>query len=181
MTIADPRTALNELLTAVTALRLPAAVDPATPLAFEKVKIFDLGDLLVAMEELFIYGNRIALIGLSVIEHDTTIAGRDLRLSRALSVSIIISDRRFSDRQKAMMGDATTPGALLLQTLLVDALAGELPCGAVVEPGAGRLVLVENEKRKDLTGRLSLAQDFTVSTDWQHTRLSRTAKISATN
>jgi hypothetical protein len=118
------------------------------------------------------------MIGLDSVDHENVVAGRTLRTMRSLSITIVIADRRFSDRQKAMLGDATTPGALLLEKLLVDGVAGELPSGAVVMPGAGRLVLIENEKRKDETGRIIFAQDFDVALDWQAVSLSRIAKVS---
>lgn len=184
MTLADPNLALAQLVTAVTALKLPAAYDAGDPpvpvAAFSKVKIFDLQDLAKAMEELFLYDNRIALIGLDAVNHDHTISGRTLTVDRTLSVTIIMADRRYSDRQKAMVGDSTTPGALLLQKVLVDGIAGELPlAGVVCAPGAGRLVALENEKRKDETGRILFAQDFTLYTSYAAVSLSRIAKIAS--
>jgi len=178
MTLADPRTALEELMTAVTALKLPLGIPWQGANAFDKVNIFDLQELTKAMEELFLYHNRIALIGLDSIDHENVVAGRTLRVMRSLSVTIIVADRRFSDRQKAMMGDGTTPGALYLEKLLVDGVAGELPSGAVMLPGTGRLIALENDKRKDETGRIIFAQDFDVALDWQAVSLSRIAKVS---
>lgn len=178
MQLADPRTALNELQAAIEGLRLPASFDQDMPLAFEKVKIFDLQDLRKAMEELFLYANRIALIGLDGIDHDAAVNGRTLVIERNLDVTIIVADRRYSDRQKALMGDSTTPGALFLQTLLVDALAGELNSGGVVMPGAGRLVSIEG--RENETGRIAFAQDLAIATDWDKASLSRGAKVAPT-
>jgi len=174
MNLADPRTALNELVRVITAMQLP--VDPfgAEKLAFDKVKIFDLQDLVKAMEELFLYANRIALIGLDSVDHANVVSGRTLKTQRSLSISVIVSDRRFSDRRKALMGDATTPGALLLGKLLVDTLS-ELPSGAVVLPGTGRLASLES--REDQTGRIVFAQDFEIATDWEAVSLSRIAKV----
>lgn len=177
VTLTDPRTALNEILAAVTAITLPASYDATEPAAFDKVKLFDLDDLAVAMEELFAYSNRIALIALDSIEHGRSVSGRNIRLERSLGLTIIVSDRRFSDRQKAMVGDAVTPGALYLQTLLVDALSGELASGAVVIPGTGRLVSVTNEKRVNETGRIAFTQDFQVHIAWDAVSLSRKAMV----
>jgi hypothetical protein len=174
MTLADSRSALNDLVTALTALQLPS---PFTGAAFEKVQIFDLQDLLAAMQELYAYGNRIALIGLDAIEHQCTVSGRSLKIDRSLSVTVLIADRRFNDRQKAMMGDNTTPGALYLQKLVVDAVAGELSGGWVAQPGTGRLVLLQDEKRKDETGRILFAQDLRIAVDWDAAKLSRAAKV----
>jgi hypothetical protein len=80
-----------------------------------------------------------------------------------------------------MMGDATTPGALQLQKILVDGIAGELPSGAVVQPGTGRLISLENAERTEGTGRIIFAQDFEVALDWEAVRLSRVAKIAPTD
>lgn len=180
MTLANPSAALLEIVTALTALRLP--VDPygADVAAFDKIKIFDLQDLAKAMEELFLYSNRIALIGLDSVGHENLISGRTLKTARSLDVTVIMSDRRYSDRQKALMGDTTTPGALLLQKLVVDGVAGELPSGTIAQPGTGRLVALENEKRKDETGRILFAQDFTLNTSWAAESLTRAAKVPAT-
>lgn len=179
MQLTDPRTALEELLTAVTELKLPLGVPWQGKPAFHTVRIFDLQDLAKAMEELFVYASRICLIGLDSVDHSSVVRGRTLQVERTLSVTLILADRRHADRQLAMLGDAgTTPGALCLQKLVVDGLAGELPGGAVVRPGTGRLVSLENEKRKDETGRILFAQDFTVNLDFDAVSLSRRAKVS---
>ena len=177
MKLADPRIALNELAAAVAEMRLPLGVPWQGAAAFDKVNIFDLQDLSKAMEELFLYANRIALIGLDAVDHANEVTGRRLRTERTLAVTIVVADRRFSDRQKAMMGDASTPGALFLEKLLVDALAGELPGGAVVQPGAGRLVLLEHAQRDAGTGRIIFAQDFDVAIDFDAVTMSRGAKV----
>ena len=148
---------------------------------FNKVKIFDLQDLMKAMEELFAYGNRIALIGLDAINYSNTVQGRTLIVEQSLSITVIIADRRFSDRQKALMGDSTTPGALLLQNVVVNGLAGELDSGAVCRPNTGRLTALELERRAAETGRIIFAQDFDVSLDWAAEKLSRRAKLAATD
>ena len=181
MTLADPRTALNEIVTKLTALQMPITfADPQVD-AFDKVNIFDLQDLAKALEELFLYSNRIALVGLDGVSHSNRVSGRSLIVERSLDVTVLIADRRFSDRQKAMMGDATTPGAVLLQKVVVDDLAGELPSGAVVTPGQGRLISLEFEKRTNETGRILFAQDFRVAVDWAAASLTRKAKIAATD
>lgn len=179
MNLADPRTALNNLVTAITAITLPAAYG-SDMVAFDKVKIFDLQDLGVAMEELFLYADRIALIGVDSIRHESSISGRTLEVNLSMSVTVVFSDRRFSDRQKALMGDSdTTPGTLQLQKILRDAISGELAGGAIAKPGDGRLLVIENEKRANETGRIAFAQDFNLSLGWDSASLSRAAKISA--
>lgn len=179
MDLADPRDALNDLQTAIAAVLLPASFDPATPAAFDKVAVFDLQNLAVAMEELFAYSNRIALIALDAVDHNSSVLGRTLRVAQSLSITILFSDRRYSDRQKALMGDSTTPGALFLQTLLVNAVTGELPNGGVVQPRAGRLVALENADRTNETGRIVFAQDFDVATSWDAISSSRNARLAA--
>lgn len=176
--LADPRDALNEILAVVAAITLPASYDATEPAAFDKVKIFDLDDLKTAFEELFAYSNRVAFIALDEIQHGNRVSPGHLTTERSLGVTTIISDRRFSDRQKAMMGDATTPGALYLQKLLVDALAGMLTSGCVVVPQTGRLISLVDEKRKNETGRIAFTQDFDVYIDWASTSFNqRKAKI----
>lgn len=179
MTLVDPRTSINEVLAIVTALTLPLSfADPAQK-AFEKVKIFDLEELNTALQELFVVHNRVAFIGIDAIFQSSSIAGRKLEVSRALGLTIIASDRRFSDRQRALMGDTTTPGALLLQTLLVEALSCGLPSGAVCQPEDGRLVKLQSKERDDGTGRIIFAQDFTVNFDWINVPLDRGAILTS--
>lgn len=179
MILADPRIALNELVTQITALQLPASFGEDVA-AFDKVRVFDLQDLAKAFEELFVYANRVAFVALEGVTHQNTVTGRTLTTERSLNIKVLFSDRRFSDRQKALIGDDTTPGALLLEKLLVDHLAGELPSGAVVLPGSGQLIGLEFEKRTNETGRIIFGQDFTIATDWTASSLTRKAKVVAT-
>jgi len=179
MDLANASTSLSDLAAAITALKLPLTFGDPAVAAFDKVKIFDLQDLAVAMEELFAFSNRIAIIALDGVDHETEVGGNSLKIKRSLTLTIIMADRRYSDRQKALTGDATTPGVLLLQKLLVDAVSGKLSAGAVAQPGPGRLVAIEHEKRPNETGRIVFAQDFSVSLAWDAVSLARDARIAA--
>lgn len=180
MDLADIRTSLTDIAAAVSAITLPPAYGDPAVAAFDKVKIFDLQDLAVAMEELFAYADRIAIIALDGINHDSEVGGNSLKLKRSATVTILCADRRYSDRQKALMGDSATPGALQLQKLLVDALAGRLSGGSVAVPAAGRLALVEHDQRRNDPGRIVFAQDFEISAGWESVSLGRDARIAAT-
>ena len=52
--------------------------------------------------------------------------------------------------------------------------------GAILQPGTGRLISLENDKRKDETGRIIFAQDCKLALDWQNISLTRNAKTAAT-
>lgn len=177
MNLPDPRTAVNELVTKLTALKLPASYDATEPAAFDKVKIFDLQDLAKALEELFIISNRVCLVGLDAVNDITSVQGRNLIVERSISVALIMSDRRYSDRQKAMMGDVTTPGAIYLETLVVNGLAGELTSGSIAEPGDGRLLGLEAANRDNQTGRIVFVKNLTITLGWDSVSLSRKAKV----
>lgn len=181
MSLTDPRIVIEEMVAKVTGVKLPVAFGEPAVSAFDKVKVFDLQDLAKALEELFLVSSRVALIGLNSVSHSHEVRGRSLMISRSLAVTVILSDRHYSDRQKAMMGSEPgvngTPGALLLAKLVVDAVAGELPSGAVVTAGDGRLAALEHAERKNQTGRIIFAQDFEVSVGSETMALSRKAVV----
>ncbi|HMP82618.1 MAG TPA: hypothetical protein PKA41_07965 [Verrucomicrobiota bacterium] len=173
------RTALIELEAAVAALKFSEDAGPAfagKPV-FERVHIFDLRDLVKALEELFTLANRVAFLALDRIDYSTAGGSGRTSISGEINCVVLFSDRRYSDRIKAMMGDATTPGALRIQDELALHLPRELACGATLLPGTARPIGLENEQRADLTGRILFAFDLSVATGRDDATLSRRARL----
>jgi hypothetical protein len=178
MDLLNPKSVIELLESKLTALQLPESFGSEVK-AFEKVKVFDLQDVQKAFEELFLYGNRIAILAVDVVRHQNEISGRNLNVTRTMDAIVLFTDRRYADRVLALMGDDQKPGILLLEKLLVDELTGELSNGAVVLPGTGELVALQDDKRKDLTGRIIFSQPFNITLDFETVPLSRKARIAS--
>lgn len=165
--LVDPRNILNTLQTAVTALK----VDESTNL-FDEVKVYDFEDLGKAIEELFLFKHRIAVLLLEDAPHESNILGRVLFVRRIVNLTILLADRNWSNRQVAMMGNEETPGAIQLAHLLVEGLAGEQSGGIIVAPGQGDLMAIE---RNNAPGRIAWRQEFRVAAGTTKRNLSRNA------
>lgn len=168
MELLDPRIPVRELVTLLEDLELPVAFG-ADVAAFAAVEVFDLTDIKKAFDELLVYEDRAAFVILEKIEHSNEANGGNLTIGRALQVTVAFTDRRYVDRIKAMMGDDTPapdaiPGCLLIQTLMVDAMAGKMPtCNCMLLPGLGHLTQLQGADRSNDTGRIIFLQEFDIT------------------
>jgi hypothetical protein len=144
-----------------------------TPLAFEKVELFDSEDLTEAFKFLTLVEQRVCLIvpldeefNASPGEGNGQAALKYL-WRRMLPVIVICSDRVLGDRKASLFGieppDANaTPGAFGLADLVLPAVSGLLlgnPNGVVCEPKMTSVLTVKDMEKK-LPGRVAVGIEF---------------------
>jgi hypothetical protein len=178
MALIDPRTIVTAFLTGLAAVKLPVAFG-ADVAAFQKVKAYDLEDLLKALEDLLIFKDRAALVLFEQCEHENRVDGRVMKVKRDVRVSVLIADRDWGNRQKALMGEdpaeGATPGALLLGNLCVEAMIGE-NAGMIIEAETGEIFALSGKKRENAAGRIAWRQEFKVTAGMLSVDLSRRAR-----
>jgi hypothetical protein len=132
--------------------------------AFGSVSVFDMTDLVQALRELLAFKDRVALVIHAGETWEHVIDGQELRSHLTREVQLLLSDRAWAKRQDALLGTATTPGALALKDLVVPALHGILIAGTDTasaiygQPQAGELIELQDRARKDLAGRIVYRQ-----------------------
>ena len=122
--------------------------------AFESVEMFDMSNLLAALQELFKFGDRICLIVHDQEQFTNARAGRELRCRQSRDVVLMIGDRHIANRQKALFGDETTPGAFSLKDTVLNSVVGLLEAGIYCEPLRGEQMVLEKKVREELQGRV---------------------------
>jgi hypothetical protein len=146
----------------VTSIKLPGEFGENVS-AFQAVRQYDLqGELVKALEELLVFKDRVAFILLDSVGYENELEGGILLSHRQLSLTVLCADRNWGSRQKALKGDATTPGVQLLQELIIEELCGEISEGAVIEPGQGQLFSLSGKDRDNAAGRLAWSQEFNI-------------------
>jgi hypothetical protein len=158
---------LTTLKTKLAALQWTPTGGPAEA-AFHHVEIFDMSDLVVALQELLaLEGHRVCLIVHDSESFENEVKGRDLHCRQSRQVRLVLADRHWTERQAAMLGDTatpqTTPGALKLKDITLPAVCGLLQDGIRCEPGSGELALLQSSDRADLAGRIVYFQDLTLA------------------
>lgn len=164
---------------AVTALQFPATWEGSPCLftgnVFETVKAFDLDDLALAFEELLVFKNRVAFVVLTDEQQSTLTKGMTLTTIFRDEFSILCSDRSYKNRQLALLGDATTPGVMMLGDILVQGIMGEPSPGYVCEPTGGEMFALAGETRDDEIGRIGWRQNVRMHGGREERSLSRLA------
>jgi hypothetical protein len=129
--------------------------------AFASVNVFDMSNLVVALQELISYANRQCLIVHDVERFECSRKGTQLDVRQRRTIVLLISDRHQGSRQKAMLGDAAgvppTPGALALKDVVLNGIVGLLEPGMYIEPVAGEQMVLEQKVRDQLQGRVAFS------------------------
>lgn len=119
-----------------------AGLDFYQAAAFGKVEIFDMTDLGRALNELLmLQHDRVCLIVLATEQWRDELRGRHLHCQQVRNVTLVMADRHWADRQKALMGDYVasppSPGALTLKDITLPHVCGLLMPGIRCEPDEG--------------------------------------------
>lgn len=154
-------TILNAIVAALEALEWTPAGGAAEP-AFQSVKLFDLNSLPDALQHLLVSQERCCI----VVPDDERFtprvqSQRRILLTRTLPVAIFLSDRILGDRQAALIGNATSPGAYGLVELVLPVLTGRLlapPAGVNCVPTTCAVLNLQDGAQK-LPGRSALELD----------------------
>ena len=138
--------------------------DDAT-LLFSDVKVFDREDLVAAMEALYLFDDRLAILIPGGWQHRSVKHGTDLRMRRRTEFMLMLTDRNFSGENTALVGEpGTNPGILELAERVVAELAGlTLERSAdwvALEPGTGEVLRLTNQERDQASARDAWSQDF---------------------
>lgn len=154
---------LNALKTRVATMVNPES-DPLT-FAFQSVAIFDLTDIVAALNELFTFGERVCFVILEGEDFREEVSGRELRYHQTRRVSLLFSDRNWGDRQIALLGGALSsqPGVLKLKDLLLARVTGVLLDGVYAAPDSGELIELHDQARADAPGRIVYRQGFNLT------------------
>ncbi len=156
-------TVLNALKTKLEAVQWTPTGGSATAV-FQKVGIFDLTDIVPALNELFAFGERVCFVILEGEDFREEKVGQEMRYHQQRRVSLIFSDRNWGDRQLALLGDTTTtPGALVLKDLLMPGVTGILVDGVYAAPESGELIELHDQARQDAPGRIVYRQPFVLT------------------
>lgn len=177
---APPINLLNVLVAYLTAVRFPATYNGTAcafsgQLMFETVKVFDMADFAVAIEEMLLVKKRVAIIVPMEERQAASISGLNMIVTFRNDYAILMSDRSYKNRQLALVGDTTTPGCLLMSDVLVQGMTGEIASGFVCEPGGGDVFAFSGENRDNETGRIGWRQDVTMHGGRIERQLSRAA------
>lgn len=153
-------TVLNALKAKVAALQWTPSSGPAVA-AFSKVAVFDLTDIVPALNELFAFGERVCFVILEGEDFREEKVGQEMRYHQTRRVSLLFSDRNWGDRQVALEGNTTTTaGALPLKDLLLPGVTGVLVDGVYAAPDSGELIELHDQARADAPGRIVYRQPF---------------------
>ena len=151
-------TALDKLVADLQAIEWTPLSGPVQS-AFNKVSLFDMSNLAVALRELMTFVGRVCFVvhDSERFENSRPGSGRELRTRQTRSITLLISDKQIANRQIALFGDATNPGALALKDLVLDSIVGLLVPGVFVQPEHGEQMILSEKARAELTGRVAFA------------------------
>lgn len=132
--------------------------------AFGEVAKFDSTDLAAAFRTLLMSGQRVAVVVYAGGQWEDASSQTQVVARRTLDVSVLVSDRVHGDRQAAIFGSGTTPGALALKDLAVTTLTGRLldnPDGVNCQPDTEDLLTIESTEKQQ-PGRVAALVEFFV-------------------
>jgi ribosomal protein S13 len=143
--------ALNALKTKLQAVQWNGAA------AFVTVAMFDMSNLVVALQELLAIGDRVCLIVHDQERFENERRGRSLHTKQVRDIALLIADRNITNRQKALFGDADIPlpGALALKDAILNGVVGLLQPGMFIQPMHGEQIVLEKKVRDELQGRVA--------------------------
>lgn len=136
--------------------------DGDTTPAFEQVTKFDVTQLEEAFRLLLVSENRVAVVVPMDETFPTVFEKAELLQKRVFPISIFCSDYAYGDRNAALWGSDTTPGAYALQEAAIPFVVGQLianPAGIVTRMTSSRPVVTMDIKTK-LPGRAAVALEL---------------------
>ena len=164
MNLTSPATVMTEMVKRLRAAVIPAGLSLAGEALFTEVQPFDLSDMAEALEKLLMVGDRVAVVVLESAPATVTLSGTNLVTRISYDFAVMFADRNLADRNEAMLGSATNPGALNLVPAIIEACSGDYGgpiCRAGGEPG--RLLVLTGEDGTNNFDRVCYRQPFVVS------------------
>lgn len=158
---------LTALKTAVEAVQLPGDLSGGGN-ALQSVKIFDSENLADAFQYLLITEQRVCVIVPLNASWSEETKNTKLIVRRIFPVALLISDRVFGNRQTALLGDDSTPGALALKDLVLPAITGQLipnPAGVICAPQQESVLTVSDTEKK-LPNRITVLIEAVCRGGW---------------
>jgi hypothetical protein len=170
---ADSTLAALSDITAQIAARIAAITLADGTAAFPSVAVHDLGDLLTALKEMVVSGDRAAVILVHGESWQSLREGRQLVTKRVIQFSVLAVDTNQGNRQAAVTGlesdgSAVQIGSYGLRDLLLGIratirqpwLLGWLNSQTYIRPTSGAPLLLRDDNRKELAGRAGWIADF---------------------
>jgi hypothetical protein len=135
---------------------------------FGLVSRWDITDWDLAVRELAVYQDRVALVIVTDTEWESLSGDEQFApyLRCKIGVSVIVSDRRIGARQDSVWGGDNNIGSIQLGQIAVDALTGHLSVDVPdvrCRPVSGRSFQITEEG----SGRKARAIDFMVEQAWE--------------
>ena len=174
--------ALEALKTKLEALQwTPPVEGGVAAAAFERVEIFDISELETALTELRVFKGRVCFIILDTETFTTEGGPTKLIVRQTRQVAILIADRDYGARQRALVGSAASPGVLGLKDLVLNgeadapqkSILGSLVDGVACVPTNGTVMELRGEQRDDLAGRVVCEQDVELRGGYREVRLNQ--------
>jgi hypothetical protein len=153
-----------------------ASNDPT--LLFNDVKVYARRDIVAAMQELYLFDDRLAILVPGGFDHTAKLHGTSLRMRRRMEFVLILTDRNFGGENTALVGEAgENPGVLLMAELVVAVLAGQTLGRAAdwvaLQPGHGEVLRITDKQREDAPGRDAWVQEFSTEAGEMQTATGR--------
>jgi hypothetical protein len=168
MSYIDTNAILTQLQTKLLAVTLPTAWKTPAEDAFAAgaVKVFDMQNLELALQELLVFEDRACFIVFQSWEYEPRTAGRVAYTSRQMELVLLMTDRDFGSRNNALVGDADNPGVLRIADAVVAAIGGDINDSSspamLFTRGTGETFTITGEERDNLTGRAGFVQTYVV-------------------
>ena len=153
----DSLTPLNALEAAIVALQWEGSA------AFQRVELFDITNLELAVKSLLAFEKRLCIIVHDSESFENFIEGSRLTSRQSRRVLLIIGDQVIGDRQVALLGDANTPGILKLKDLVLNGLFGALSTHIYAEPLSGEVMQIIGDGDDPMPGRVTWIADWQLS------------------
>lgn len=132
--------------------------------AFQNVELFDVTDIMLALQTIIAARDRIAVIVFDTADFESQPNGTDLVCKQTRRIDVIVSDRVINaDRRKAVFGEGDHPGVLALQDLVIEQVSGlllENPKGVYLAPVGAEPVIVTDAAQKNHPGRRAAVVNF---------------------
>lgn len=158
---------LSAMKVALLALQLPATYSAVAdyPKAFTTVETYRNENLLKALEDLFAYDDRVALIVPAGDNHSNHTEGSNIYSARTTDVVVLIADRDYSKSQAELIGGPEAVGVVALKDLVISAFFGQNLglTGVALAPTDGQPLTLTDKERDEATGRDCWAQTFTTA------------------
>jgi hypothetical protein len=174
MAFTNTLTVLNALKAKLEALQWTPQAGPAEA-AFKRVDLFDISEIETALEELFVFKDRVCFVILDSEHFDNEATTSTKVISKMTrSVALLIADRNYGKRQKALIGTDASPGVIALKDIVLN--GDDRPDSSVIgllrdgvtdlrvycRPVNGVFIRLQDKKRENLAGRIVYEQDIEI-------------------